>query len=125
MTKFKYNYSAEGCMQDSYFTSERIKSLRENSGLTQGQVAGYLGVDQSLVSRFEKNERQLSTDMLDKISGLYGCPIEYLVSENCNYQPLSFALRASNITTDDLESIAMVNKIALNLRKMQELLKVE
>ena len=32
----------------------KIKKLRENANLTQKQIAEFLSVDQSLVSKFEK-----------------------------------------------------------------------
>lgn len=34
--------------------ANRLKELREKNGLTQEQVANYLGVDQSLITRIEK-----------------------------------------------------------------------
>jgi len=104
---------------------EKFKKLREESGLTQGQIAEYLSVNQSYISRYEKNERQLSVDLLEKIANLFGCSIEYFTSEDSQYDPLSFALRASCITSEDLETIAAINKIALNLRQMDSLLEGE
>lgn len=107
------------------FNGEKLKKLRDESGLSQGQIAKYLNVDQSYISRYEKNERQLSATMLEKISNLFGCPIEYFVTENFDYKPLPFALRASSIDVEDLEAISAINKIALNLRNMDNLLKGE
>jgi len=104
---------------------EKFKRLREGSGLTQAQIAEYLGVDQSYISRYEKNERQLSVDLLEKLSNLFGCPVEYFTSEDSQYTPLPFALRATCITSEDLETVAAINKIALNLRDMKNLLKGE
>ena len=34
---------------------ENIKALREQSGFTQSNLAKYLNVDQSLISKIEKN----------------------------------------------------------------------
>jgi len=105
---------------------EKFKKIREDSGLTQAQIANYLNVDQSYISRYEKNERQLSVDLLEKLSNLFGCSTEYFTSpENNKYKSLPFALRAKNITTEDLKTIAAINKIALNLRSMESLLKGE
>jgi len=104
---------------------ERFKKLREESGLTQGQIAEYLGVNQSYISRYEKNERKLSVDLLEKLANLFGCSIEYFTSSDSQYSPLPFALRAASITAEDLETVAALNKIALNLREMENLLKGE
>jgi transcriptional regulator with XRE-family HTH domain len=107
------------------FVGEKFKRLREESGLTQGQVAEYLNVNQSYISRYEKNERQLSVDLLEKLSNLFGCSIDYFTSDDSQYKPIPFALRASCITSEDLETIAAINKIALNLRSMENILKGE
>ncbi len=104
---------------------EKIKKLREESGLKQSQIAEYLNVDQSYISRFEKNERPLSVDILEKLSNLFGCSIEYFTTNNDKYKPLPFALRATSITADDLVTVAAINKIALNLRSMESLMKGE
>lgn len=103
----------------------KLKGLREQSGLTQGQLAEYLNVDQSFISKCEKNERQFSTDMLEKAGNLFGCGTEYFTNEENGYMPVSFALRANSINLEDLETIAVINKLALNLRFMENLLKGE
>jgi len=102
---------------------EKFKKLREESGLTQGQIAEYLSVNQSYISRYEKNERQLSADLLEKLSNFFGCSIDYFTSDDSPYSPLPFALRATCITSEDFETIAAINKIALNLRDMENISK--
>lgn len=49
----------------------KIKKLRENANLTQKQVADYLSIDQSLVSKFEKGERSINSDLLNDIANLF------------------------------------------------------
>jgi len=44
---------------------ENIRILRDNAGFTQGNLAHFMGVDQSLISKIEKGERGLSADMLE------------------------------------------------------------
>ncbi len=39
---------------------ERFSKLRIKNGFTQSQVAHYLEVDQSYISKYEKDERQAS-----------------------------------------------------------------
>lgn len=102
---------------------QRIKSLRKESKLTQEQMASYLEVDQSLVTKLENGTRNLNVDLIEKICNLFGCTEEYLLGESDEYIPLNFAFRSNNIQAEDLQSIAMINKIAMNLRFMDEILK--
>lgn len=100
----------------------RIKSLRKESGLTQEQLAQYLGVDQSMITKLENGTRKLNVTTIDKLCSLFGCTPAYLTGENDHYIPLNFAFRASEIQPEDLESIAAVNKIVMNIRQMNEML---
>lgn len=101
----------------------RFKELRDKSGLTQAQIADFLNVDQSYISKCEKNERQFSLDILEKAGDMFGCSVEYFTNETGEYTPIAFAFRANAITTEDLEAISAINKIALNFRYMKGLLK--
>ena len=58
---------------------KRFNELREKSGFTQSQIAEYLSVDQSYISKCEKNERQFSTDVLEKAAELFGCTMNYFL----------------------------------------------
>ena len=99
----------------------RLKELRKESTITQEQLAKYLNVDQSLVTKLENGSRSLNVSLIDKICSLFGCTEEYLLGESEEYIPLNFAFRSSGINEEDLESIAVINKIAMNLRYMNKL----
>ena len=45
-----------------------------------------------------------------------------IVEEDDAYIPLNFAFRSNGIQTEDLESIAVINKIAMNIRYMNEMI---
>ena len=102
---------------------ERFSSLRKDSGFTQKQVSKYLGVDQSYISRCEKNERQFGVDVLEKAASLFGCTPDYFVGDSNEFVKMPIAFRANAISDEDLDTIARINKIALNLRYMEDLLK--
>ena len=102
--------------------SNRLKELRTESKITQAQLADYLGVDQSMVTKLENGSRKLNVTLIDKICNLFGCTQKYLTGEDDRYIPLSFSFRANGLEKDDLESIAAVNKIIMNIRFMNEIL---
>lgn len=101
----------------------RLRELRIRAQLTQKQLANYLKIDQSMVAKLENGTRNFNMTLMDRICSLFGCTEEYLLMEDDFYSPLTFAFRAQEITENDLESIAAVNKIILNLREMNEIMK--
>ena len=109
-------------MLNSEILGQRFYEMREKSGFTQGQVAEYLQVDQSYISKCEKGQRKFSIDILEKVADLFGCTVDYFTNKNSKFTPLPTALRADSVEVEDLETIAAVNKIALNLRYMESLL---
>lgn len=100
--------------------NENIMFLRKQSNLTQNNIAEYLNVEQDVISEIERNEKSISSDMLDKISTLFGVSIEELTQESSPANQISFI---GKIDENDLETISAINRIALNLELMTQLLK--
>lgn len=57
----------------------RIRDLREDNDLTQKQLADFLMCDQSLYSKYEREERPLPLDFADKLADYYGVSVDYLL----------------------------------------------
>lgn len=55
-------------------------SAREKAGLTQREVAEKIGVDQSAVSFWETGKTAPRAALLKKLSELYGCTVDELLS---------------------------------------------
>ncbi len=98
-----------------------IKTLREKMNFNQTSIANFLNVDQSLISKVEKGERNLSLDMLEKLACLFGVTINEIENEDIEMTKLSFAFRTNDLTVDDMETISAINRIALNLELMDNL----
>ena len=98
----------------------RLRKLRKESKITQEQLAKYLEVDQSMITKLENGTRSLNVTLIEKLCHLFGCSDAYLLGENDAYIPLNFAFRSNGIETEDLESIAAMNKIIMNIRFMNE-----
>ena len=99
----------------------KIRQLREAANLTQQQIAEYLSVDQSLISKFEKGERSISSDALNQLAVLFCCPVSALVSSEKAAPAYNIAFRTSNIGFEDLNALSVINKIALNQLQMDQL----
>jgi transcriptional regulator with XRE-family HTH domain len=120
-----YNTFWEGIyMLDGKSLGAKLKKLRERSSITQSQIAEYLKVDQSYVSKLESGQRQISMLQVEKLSHLFGLPVESLLEADVSCEQIPFAMRAKQLEPEDLESIAVINRIALNLKDMQELAEV-
>ncbi len=65
----------------------RIRDLREDSDLTQKEIAEYLFCDQSLYSKYERGERVLPLDLAVKLAQYYGTSVDYLVGLTSRKDP--------------------------------------
>lgn len=98
---------------------ERLSYLRQNFGLTQENVALYLGIDQSLISKIEKGERNIDSVSLEALADLYLVPVDdILEKEDLNSFSVSF--RKKEYEKDDLLKLAKINRIILNQKFMDE-----
>ena len=57
----------------------RIRDLREDHDYSQKRVAQYLLCDQSLYSKYERNERPLPLEYACKLADYYGVSVDYLL----------------------------------------------
>ena len=55
-----------------------IKAARINAGLTQKEAAERLGIAYQTLSSYEKNNKSIRLEVLEKMCSLYGIPIEYI-----------------------------------------------
>ncbi|MDF1495554.1 helix-turn-helix domain-containing protein [Caproiciproducens sp. CPB-2] len=57
----------------------RIRDIREDRDLTQKQIAGYLMCDQSLYSKYEREEREIPLHLIVRLARYYRVSVDYLV----------------------------------------------
>ena len=69
----RYVYTGDVYMQ------LRIRALREDRDLKQQQIADYLVCDQSLYSKYEREERPLPLEYAEKLADYYGVSVDYLI----------------------------------------------
>ena len=59
--------------------SQRLKQLRKGRGLTQGGLAGALGVSQQAVAKWEAGRALPEPATISRIAGLFGVTADYLL----------------------------------------------
>lgn len=102
---------------------KNAKQMRINNGYTLNNVADFLGVDQSLMAKFEAGGCSMQIDLLEKLSTLYGYKFSDLQkAEIPRKRHINSAFQAGKLSPDDLKAIYHTNRIALNSFFMTELL---
>ena len=66
---------------------KRIRDLREDRDISQGDIARYLMCDQSLYSKYERGEREIPLRLIIKLAEFYNVSIDYLVGNTDNSIP--------------------------------------
>lgn len=63
--------------------------MREDSDLTQKKIADYVMCDQSLYSKYERDEREIPLSLLIKLADYYNVSLDYLVGRTDMKKPYS------------------------------------
>lgn len=71
----------------------RIREIREKTGMTLQQVADLVGTDRSQVNRLERGERRLTTEWLERLAGAFGCTPADLLAQSSPLRPIEDSLR--------------------------------
>lgn len=80
---------------------ERLRSAREYLGLSQGDVAEFLGLSRPAVTNMEMGNRKVSADELARLTRLYHRPYEYFMGETTK-EEMDITTAALYRTTRDL-----------------------
>lgn len=76
----------------------KIKKLRKEKGLTQGQLGDVVGVSAAMIGMYEMSIRKPSFEVLVKLSKYFGVTTDYLLNDDIEEDnKISY-----NISTDDL-----------------------
>lgn len=96
----------------------RLKQLRRQNNYTQKQVADFLEIDPSYLSKIENGERKLNDVAFDKLCLLYDCSSDYILGECDDYETPKLAFRSQEA---DLYAIAKMNQVMGHLIVLKEL----
>jgi transcriptional regulator with XRE-family HTH domain len=107
---------------DTSQIGSNIRRLRKKFRLSQTQIAQYLGVEQSVISKGENGERPFNIDCLEKLSNLFGCELSEFIVQGSAVETINITFCADNVDECDLEAISDINRIAMNIIQMKKLL---
>jgi transcriptional regulator with XRE-family HTH domain len=74
--------SMESAMDDPRELGTRLRTARETVGLTQVDVAGYLGLPRTAVVAIEAGTRRVKAEELDRLASLYRRSVEWLLGRD-------------------------------------------
>ncbi len=99
--------------------NRRLKKLREDNNYSQKQIAEFLDVDQSYISKIENGTRNVNEIVFDKLCLLYNCSPDYLLGESNDYEPPKLAFRSDE--TVDLFAISKMNQVTGYLKLLRRI----
>ncbi|MCD8249559.1 MAG: helix-turn-helix domain-containing protein [Lachnospiraceae bacterium] len=108
----------------------RIRELREERGINQDTLAGFVGVSQQKISRVERNTENLGIDLLIEISDYFHVTTDYLLclsEERCGSAQrakLQDKMEEYQELVDVYESLSEANR-HLVLKLMQAMVSAE
>ncbi len=110
-------------MSEQKIIAQNITKLREKLGWNQTDIANYLGITREAISNYERGERNISYELLEKLAIFYCVDIADLMEENLDMQltNVAFAFRAKELQADDLIQIAEFKKVIINYQKMAQI----
>ncbi len=110
-------------MKQAEIIGRNLKSLREKRGLTQEEIADYLGISRPIISYYEIGDRPVSLTHLEKLADLFGVEVADLSSEEplVGEASLAFAFRKEGLSVSDLQSVGNFQSVVRNYLKMKRL----
>lgn len=100
-----------------------IRGLREKYGYTQEKVAEYLGIKREMISFYENEGREITLEILEKLSDLFGVELDVFFVDNVDeaLAEVVFAYRKDDLDNNDMENMAAFGKIVKNYLKINNL----
>ena len=89
----------------------RIRDLRLSRGLKQAELAVVVGVNQSAIGKYEREELEPSISTMKKLSNFFECSIDYLLGNSDDFGVISFENVAQELTTEERELLATFRKL--------------
>ncbi|MCF8219726.1 MAG: helix-turn-helix domain-containing protein [Bacteroidales bacterium] len=102
---------------------QNIKYFREQNELSQIVTSNYLGIDRSLISKYEQGEREVPLPILEKLASLFGVDISVFLESEPEHAALhqALAFRKDKMQPEDLPQLANFRQIVMNYIDIRKL----
>ncbi len=92
----------------------RIRELRSSLELTQSDLAGKVGLNQSAIGKYERGELEPSIETLKKLSQIFECSMDYITGNSDDLGVISIQSEAGTSTLSKEEQELLDAYRALN-----------
>ena len=93
---------------------DRLRQLRQNSGLTQEQVAGQIGLTRQALSSYESGRTRPDIETLMRLAEIYGTDLEGILYDSEKQEKAARRIKlAAGITFGVLSLLTLVNAALL------------
>ena len=99
----------------------RLKTAREQAGLTQGQVAKLLGLHRPSVSEMEAGRRGVTTDELAILADTYGVSVNWLLDgEAGDVSRVRYEMAARELSSMKAEDLDQLLQLLASLKRKED-----
>ncbi len=107
---------------------ERLKELREEEGLSMGQLSREIGtISQSTLSNYESSKREPKLENIIELSRYFNCTTDYLTGESDirNQEELIklYHLEGKNLE-ETMEALKMFKETDLSFKQVKEFFEI-
>lgn len=119
--KYNENTNFKDIIADIKALKDRLTKLRKSTNITKEELSKYLELEPEELALLEMGVLSFNLTLIDKICTLFDCSEEYLLGYEESYIP-AFDFSKMRPYTTNLADVAVLNKIARNLRFCNSLL---
>lgn len=90
----------------------RLKEVRKAAGLTQREVAAYVGVNQNTYSYWENEKTKIDSESIAKLAKLFNVSIDYLLDGSpCKTNIENFISEKPAVRSDEEKLLGVYNSL--------------
>ena len=90
----------------------RLKEVRKTAGLTQREVAAYVGVNQNTYSYWENGKTKIDSESIAKLAKLFNVSIDYLLDGSpCKTNIENFISEKPAVRSDEEKLLGVYNSL--------------